>query len=54
MVVKVGDSVKAGDKIGKAGKSVAELNTGAHLHLELKKDGKYVDPTTVLPESEDK
>ncbi len=54
VAVKEGDSVKAGDKIGVAAKSLAELNTGAHLHLEVKKDGKYVDPMTVLPESEDK
>ncbi len=54
ITVKAGDSVKAGDKLGKAGKSTAELNTGNHLHLEVKKDGKYVDPMTVLPESQDK
>lgn len=54
VAVAVGDSVKAGDKIGKAGKSVEELNTGKHLHLEVKKDGKYVDPMTLLPESDDK
>lgn len=53
--VKVGDSVKAGDKLGKTSNSMmSELNTGAHLHLELKKDGNYVDPATVLPVSEDK
>ena len=33
---------------------MSELNTGAHLHLELMKDGKYVDPSTVLPVNEDK
>ncbi|MCH5162278.1 MAG: M23 family metallopeptidase [Clostridiales bacterium] len=54
IAVKVGDTVRAGDKIGKAGKSVAELNTGAHLHLEVKKDGKYVDPMTLLPDNDDK
>lgn len=53
--VKVGDEVKAGDKLGKASKTMmSELNTGDHLHLELKKDGKYVDPATVLPLGEDK
>lgn len=55
IAVKVGDEVKAGDKLGKASNSMmSELKTGSHLHFELKKDGKYVDPTTVLPLSEDK
>lgn len=53
--VKVGDSVKAGDKLGTASSSMmSELNTGAHLHFELKKNGKYVDPSTLLPINEDK
>lgn len=53
--VKVGDKVKSGDKIGVASNSMlSELNTGAHLHLEVKKDGKPVDPTTVIPLNEDK
>lgn len=53
--VKVGDKVKAGDKLGKASNSMmSELNTGAHLHFELKKNGKYVDPATLLPMGGDK
>lgn len=53
--VKVGDKVKAGDKLGVTSNSMmSELKTGAHLHLEVKKDGKPVDPSTVLPISEDK
>lgn len=55
VTVSVGDSVKAGDKIGVTSTSMmSELDTGAHLHFELKKDGKYVDPATVLPMNEDK
>lgn len=54
ITVKVGDAVKCGDKIGVAATSLSELNTGAHLHLEIKKDGNHVDPMTVLPQSEDK
>ncbi len=55
IAVKVGDEVKAGDKLGVTSNSMmSELNTGAHLHLELMKDGKYVDPSTVLPVNEDK
>ncbi len=53
--VKVGDSVKAGDKLGVTSASMmTELKTGPHLHLEIKKDGKPVDPATVLPISQDK
>lgn len=55
IAVKVGDKVKAGDKLGKASSSMmSELNTGSHLHFELKKDGKYVDPATILPIEGDK
>lgn len=53
--VKVGDTVKAGDKIGVTSASMmSELNTGDHLHFELKKDGKYVNPASILPIDEDK
>lgn len=47
--VKTGDKVKAGDIIGSVSESMAqELNTGAHLHLEMKLDGKKVDPNNYL------
>ncbi|MBQ9729048.1 MAG: M23 family metallopeptidase [Clostridia bacterium] len=47
--LKVGDSVKKGDVIA----TVAEANgeeykDGAHLHLEILKEGKSVDPATYL------
>lgn len=55
IAVKKGDTVKAGDKLGVASNSMmSELNTGSHLHFELKKDGKHVDPSTLLPMNEDK
>lgn len=55
ITVKVGDAVKAGDKLGVASSTMtSELNTGSHLHLEMTKDGKYIDPATVLPISSDK
>ena len=43
-VVKVGDKVENGSKIGTAGTMLSENDIGVHLHLELKADGKYVDP----------
>lgn len=53
--VKEGDEVKAGAKIGVSSTSMAsERKTGDHLHFELKKDGKYVDPATLLPMEGDK
>lgn len=47
--VKVGDKVSAGQTIGKASTTMAqELNTGAHLHLEILENGKKVDPNNYL------
>ncbi len=40
--VKTGQSVAAGEKIGKVGDTGNA--TGPHLHLELKKDGTRIDP----------
>ena len=55
IAVKKGDSVKAGDRIGTTSASMmSELNTGAHLHLELKQNGKYVNPSKLLPIDQDK
>ena len=42
---KVGESVKKGDVIGTIGNtSTYEVKQGEHLHFELMKDGKLVDP----------
>lgn len=47
--VKADQKVKAGDYLGAVGDSaVFEKLEPAHLHFELKKDGKYVDPFDYL------
>ena len=46
MDVKVGDTVKRGDIIGAVGSS--GMSTAPHLHYEVIKDGKHVDPTEYL------
>jgi murein DD-endopeptidase MepM/ murein hydrolase activator NlpD len=40
--VSVGDKVSTGDRIGRRGST--GNSTGAHLHFEVTKDGKFVDP----------
>lgn len=50
--VKVGDTVKRGAVLGKVSDSAYnEVNDGAHLHLEIKQNGVYIDPMSVLPEA---
>lgn len=49
-MVKVGQKVKKGDAISGVGKaSGIELADGPHLHFEVVKDGKHVDPKNYLP-----
>ena len=49
VAVSVGDKVGAGSVIGTVSESMSqELNTGAHLHFEMKKDGKLVNPNDYL------
>ena len=53
--LKVGDKVAEGDTIGAvSGDALAEMAQGAHLHLELSKDGVLVDPTSYMSEIADK
>ncbi len=44
--VKVGDTVKASQQIATSGNS--GVTTGPHMHFEVWKDGKPIDPATVL------
>ena len=46
MLVKAGDAVKAGDVIAKVGST--GNSTGPHLHLEIRINGKHVDPQDYL------
>ena len=49
--VEVGDVVTTGDIIGSVGSTAkAESLTASHLHLEMMKDGAYVDPLEYLPD----
>ena len=49
--VQVGQTVKRGDVLGIADDSAYnEISDGAHLHLEITRNGAYIDPMTVLPE----
>lgn len=51
--VAVGDTVKVGQKIGTASTSAkAEYQEGAHLHFEVLKDGKKINPADYLILSE--
>lgn len=53
--VKSGDTVKAGDVIGKVDVTMStEKKVGAHLHLEMKKNGEFISPLDYLPYSSDK
>lgn len=47
--VKTGESLKCGDKIGTVGAGAAvESDATPHVHLEIKKNGKYTDPNNYL------
>ena len=47
--VAAGQQVKQGDVLGEAGNSsVLEASEEPHLHLAMKRDGKWIDPAEVL------
>lgn len=46
--VNPGDVVNAGDPIGEVGTVPFEDNGESHLHIEVKKNGVYVDPKEIL------
>ncbi len=46
--LKEGDKIDNGAVVGIAGTMLSESDMGTHLHLELKKDGKYVDPVEFI------
>jgi len=48
IVVKNGDTVKAGDTVAYVGST--GRSTGCHVHIEWRKDGNPIDPMIVLPE----
>ena len=51
--VKAGQRLNAGDLIGYVGETaVAECGDGAHLHFEVRKDGKSVDPAEYVTVTE--
>ncbi|SEN63053.1 M23 family metallopeptidase [Paenibacillus sp. OV219] len=50
--VKVGDEVKQGSVIAKAGRSELEKDLGIHLHFEVRQNGKAINPNTLLTSAE--
>lgn len=42
------DFIEKGTVIGKVGEIPSEIKDGIHLHIEIKKDGKYKDPMDFL------
>ncbi|MGG3888521.1 peptidoglycan DD-metalloendopeptidase family protein [Metabacillus fastidiosus] len=46
--VQAGDKVKQNDVIGKAGKNLLNEKDGIHVHFEIRKDGKAVNPSAYM------
>ena len=46
--VKVNDTIKLGQTIGKASTSLTDVEAGVHVHLEVKVNDAYENPTTVF------
>lgn len=45
--INVGDEIEQGQQIGAVGNT--GISTGPHLDIRITKDGKYIDPLTVIP-----
>lgn len=48
VTVKVNDTIKVGQVIGKASTSLTDVEAGVHMHLEVKVNNAYINPTTVF------
>lgn len=48
VTVKVNDTITVGQVIGKASTSLTDVEAGVHVHLEVKVNAAYVNPTTVF------
>lgn len=46
--VKVGDVIEQGTVIAKASTSIMDTEAGVHVHLEVKANDKYVNPTSIF------
>lgn len=46
-IAKEGENIKSGDTIGYIGKIPSESKDGSHLHLEVKLNDDYIDPTII-------
>ncbi len=46
--LEVGDRVKTGDRVGVVGKSGNAATIGCHLHFEVKRKGRFIDPEPLL------
>lgn len=48
VTVKVNDTIKVGQVIGKASTSLTDVEAGVHMHLVVKVNNAYINPTTVF------
>ena len=48
VTVKVGQSVEGGSKIATSSTSINDYSAGVHVHLQVKVNEEYVDPSTVV------
>ncbi|MDR3178924.1 MAG: M23 family metallopeptidase [Oscillospiraceae bacterium] len=48
ILIKQGENVKQGQKIGTVGKIPSESSDPTHLHLTIKKDNKFINPKDIL------